>query len=173
MALFVLVLLVLVSTLAWVVVSSLRSRRPDVSPSELTWVDQFSTRRYQLLERLATNGDFDWLRSQRGYRPVTEKELRVRRARVLRKLLADMEGDYRRLYDVAQYLVAVSGEDRSALAVELWQQRLTFRLALLAVHAKMMLSGSQAVASHVTETRLALERLTESVRQLNLLHSAA
>jgi hypothetical protein len=141
MTIFVGGLLLLAAVLAWAGAGVIRaSRRDPVTLNDLIWASEFDGQRYRVLERLANDSDFQWLRRQKGYRPVTASALRQRRVRTLRKFLREIEQDYARIHRVAQYLIAVSPEDRSEQALLLWQQHTKFVAGVQWIRGRLLLS---------------------------------
>jgi hypothetical protein len=101
------------------------------------WWSGFSPDRYQLLERVLREEDFDYLRSLAGYSRSIERELRRRRVMIFQGLLDELAQDFSRLQALGKMMViaGVAGEEvREAL----FQQHVRFTKALWLVRFRLL-----------------------------------
>jgi len=120
--------------LAFVTFKTLRSRNaPSVS------VHDFSLARYQPMTRLLARDDLDFLAAQPGCRPELLAQFRRQRRRIFRMYLRDLAADFRALHAEARKIAAASPEPQAQLIVSLLRQQVTFRFALLAIEARLLL----------------------------------
>jgi hypothetical protein len=73
-----------------------RSGRDTLPPTQ-EWLAELTTQRYRPMCRLLDEGDWRFLRGQRGFRPEIEKGLRRQRILLFRAYLRTLEGDFHRL----------------------------------------------------------------------------
>jgi len=116
----------------------LRRRRPVASP-EGEDSPGFSLDRYQAMERLLSEEDFRFLKSQPGYRPEMGVRWKRERRRLFRLYLAELKNDFRRLHAQARELVAHSGADSSGLVEVLMKQQTTFLWATTALEVRLLM----------------------------------
>ena len=91
------------------------------------------------MERLLSEEDFRFLRTQAGYDPAVEKELRTQRRKVFRSYLRTLGQDFNRLHLALRLVVLHSPEDRPDLAAALIRQRLMFFVGLGSAHVRLTL----------------------------------
>lgn len=128
------VVLAAFSFLAWRLVSSTRIQ--GVHPD---WLKRFSVERYRPMERLLSEDDFRFLRTQAGYEPAVEKQLRKQRRLVFRSYLRSLGQDFNRLHLALRLVVLHSPQDRPDLAAALIRQRLLFFVGLGMAHCRLTL----------------------------------
>lgn len=116
----------------WRLVSSARVRGVDPE-----WLKNFSTATYRPMERLLSEEDVEFLKSQPGYLPGMEKALRSGRRRIFRAYLRSLATDFNRLHLALRLALLESATDRPDLAAVLVRQKATFFLALAAVHLRL------------------------------------
>ena len=118
-----------------------RVRVPVEAPSgvDAKWLYEFSISRYTPMERLLCEEDYTFLASQPGFRPEIARKLRAQRRRIFRLYLRRMVRDFDRIHAAAQVMVVHSPVDSSELAAVLLKQRVSFRVALLAVEIRFAL----------------------------------
>lgn len=103
------------------------------------WLSRFSVEKYRPMERLLAEEDFAFLARQPGFTPRLARRLRAEHRRVFRGYLRSLRRDFNRLYTATKLLLLDSAHDRPDLALTLLKQRLTFELALAAVHGRLAL----------------------------------
>jgi hypothetical protein len=69
----------------------------DTLPLTQEWLAELTTQRYRPMCRLLDEGDWRFLREQRGFRPEIEKGLRRQRILLFRAYLRTLEADFHRL----------------------------------------------------------------------------
>lgn len=147
--------------LSWMLVRLTASG--DASNISLEWLEEFSTDKYSLMERLLYEGDYAFLSKQPGYCPSIGKRLRAERKRLFRDYVSQLNRDFNRLLALANIMVVYGDRDQSELARSLWRQRIAFyhgivsmevRLALVPFGVtvpgvKMLVDSLGALQSHV------------------------
>ncbi|MCP5117054.1 MAG: hypothetical protein GY953_40030 [bacterium] len=118
--------------LAWKLVSSTRIRGLDPD-----WLKKFSVESYRPMERLLSEEDFRFLRTQAGYELKVEKQLRAERRKIFRAYLQNLGRDFNRLHLALRLVILHSPEDRPDLAAALIRQRLRFFLGLAMAHVRL------------------------------------
>lgn len=111
----------------------------DVSACDPEWLDEFSIDKYRPMLRLLSNEDYDFLAMQAGQTMSTIRKLRRERRRIFRAYLKSLTADFQRLHLAGRMLLVYSTVDRSDLAKKLVEQRITFTLAILMVHIRLVL----------------------------------
>ncbi len=139
MNLFALVLVVSILFIAvlWVVRKLISPQ--SVSAIEPDWLDEFSIEKYRPMLRLLATDDYDFLAMQAGQSLSTIRKLRRERRKIFRAYLRSLAADFQRLHLAGKMLLVYSTEDRSEFASRLFQQKITFSLAMLNVHFHLAL----------------------------------
>ena len=106
------------------------------------WLANFSAEDYRPMERLLSESDFDFLRSQRGFSPQIARKLRAERRKIFRSYLSSLTCDFDRLHQTAKLCLIHSPQDRPELAVQLAKQKLAFGGALALVHIRLALHAT-------------------------------
>lgn len=101
------------------------------------WIESFSIVSYKPMERLLSEEDVEFLKSQPGYEPGMEKSLRTARRKIFRMYLRSLAQDFNRLHYALRLFVLYSPADRSELAALLVKQKLVFFSNLAAVHVRL------------------------------------
>jgi hypothetical protein len=109
------------------------------APLDWERLQSFSPKLYAPMERLLAEGDFAFLRTQRGYQPEIERGLRRRRRNVFRAYVNRLEADFTQLHKLARVLVVNHQKDSPELVSALIRQAATFRYALLRVRLRLAL----------------------------------
>ena len=110
-----------------------------VSACDPEWLDEFSIDKYRPMLRLLANDDYDFLAMQAGQSMSTIRQLRRDRRRIFRSYLKSLTADFQRLHLAGKMLLVYATEDRSDLASKLVEQRITFSIAIMKVHAHLLL----------------------------------
>lgn len=154
------VLLVLIAAAFVLLFRKLASPGRDPLP-EAEWWSNFSLEKYRPMERLFAPEDYEFLAAQPGFTPALARKLRAERRRIFRRYLRCLSRDFDRFYKATKLLLLTAEQDRSELALALFRQRLSFRLALAGVHAQLALQtlGLGTVRVH------GLVHALETVRQ--------
>lgn len=165
---------ILALIILWAAVGVARWRTPaGVTPDDITWVQNYSLRRYRILDRLSNDHDLQWLRGQQGFRPGMDSKLRSTRLRAIRRFLTELEGDHSRIYAVAQHLIASSPIDRSDIALRLWQERTNFALRLHLIRGRLFLYQMGFPRLAVTEGLSSVQSLLDAIRPLQAVSMAS
>jgi len=127
-------LLAALAVLVWGLVSSTKVRGVDPD-----WLKRFSVASYRPMERLLSEDDIRFLRSQPGYVPGMEKVFRARRRKIFRLYLAKLRRDFGRLHLALRLMVLHAPQDNPELAKTLVKQKFVFLAGLLAVHVRLSL----------------------------------
>jgi hypothetical protein len=152
----------------WRLVSSARVRGVDPE-----WLKNFSVARYRPVERLLSEEDVEFLKSQPGYLPGMEKALRSGRRRIFRAYLRTLARDFNRLHLALRLALLESPIDRPDLATVLLQQKLTFFLALAAVHLRLGLHTLGIGTVDVRGLVSTVDRMQAELKSLRSLSAAA
>ena len=107
------VLAALVAGLA-AVVRSLGSARHCL-PVTAEWIDELSIERYRPMLRLLDSSDIEFLRSQPGYSPKMESDLRAQRCHIFAGYLRCLNMDFRRVCVALKVLMAQSRDRKSVV----------------------------------------------------------
>lgn len=117
-------------------------RRPvAASAVDPEWVRRFSVARYRPIERLLCEADYEFLESQRGFRPGIARKLRAARRRVFLAYLRSLSRDFHKLHSAVRYLILCSPQDRPDLAAALFEQRIRFAQAMTVVRFRLALNA--------------------------------
>jgi len=103
------------------------------------WLRDFSVEVYRPMERLLSEDDYKFLKTQPGFEPSIGRQLRSMRRKIFRAYLRQLERDFRKLYQAAKQLLLYSPQDRPDLAVALLKQRALFSFGIAAVHVRLSL----------------------------------
>ena len=127
-------LLLALATLIWRLVSSTKIRGVDPD-----WLKSFSVASYRPMERLLSEDDVRFLKSEPGYEPGMEKALRAGRRRIFRSYLRTLGRDFNRLHLALRLMVLHAPRDNPELAKTLIKQKLIFTGGLALVHVRLSL----------------------------------
>lgn len=141
-------------------------------------IQSFSPTLYQPLERLLLEEDYIFLRSQRGYQPVIETNLRRHRREIFGDYVDRLAADFRALHKIARVMVLNHQHDSPELVAALVRQSATFRYALLKVRVRLALhtAGIQPAALKPADVRPLLDAarwMSDQVRAMSPQMSAA
>lgn len=100
-----------------------------------------ATLRFQPMERLLRESDFEFLSAQPGYDPQIGRRLRANRVRIMRKYVGQVSVEFRRLHLSLRLLTLHAGHDNPQIARELLVQRLLFHRRMLEVRIRLALFG--------------------------------
>ncbi len=103
------------------------------------WVETLSFDRYRPLLRILDGGDFEFLRSQPGFKPSMAAKLRAQRAHIARAYLNNLETDFGRVCMAVKMIMAQSTSDRPDLAASLIRQQINFASSMLMVRFQLCL----------------------------------
>jgi hypothetical protein len=124
------------TTLAWIRAKQYRSVDSNNATRE-----SFSLVRYEPMNRLLSEEDFNFLKCKPGVRPALIRRLRSQRRRIFRAYLCELASDFNRLHQQARLMVANAPEEYSELVGLLIGMQVRFWSALggvemrLAIHA--------------------------------------
>ena len=114
------------------------ARHHEVS---VDWLNRFSISRYKVIERLFSEDDFDFLKSQKGYHPSTSRRLRRERCAIFRCYLSSLKRDFGLLEAAVMLCMAASRADRPDLAKAILKRRLVFTWAVACAEYRLVLYG--------------------------------
>jgi hypothetical protein len=114
------------------------ARQHEVS---VDWLNRFSISRYKVMERLFSEEDFHFLKSQKGYCPSISRRLRRQRCAIFRSYLSSLKRDFGRLEAAVMLCMAASRADRPDLAKAILKRRLVFTWALACAEYRVVLYG--------------------------------
>src|SRR6516165_1948450 len=147
--LLVAVLVVLIAVLA-IVIRNLGTSG-QVLPVTAEWIDELSIERYRPMLRLLDSSDIEFLRSQPGYSPKMESDLRAQRCHIFDGYLRCLDMDFRRVCVALKVLMAQSRQDRPDLAAVLVHHQIMFASGMLAIRARLFLYRWGVCAVDVTD----------------------
>jgi hypothetical protein len=127
----------LVAVLA-IVVRSLGSAG-QILPVTAEWIDELSIERYRPMLRLLDASDLEFLRSQPGYSPAIEANLRAQRCQIFRGYMRCLNMDFRRVCMALKLVMAQSQQDRPDLASVLIHHQIMFTCGMIAMKARLFL----------------------------------
>ena len=130
------VLLIALVAMIWSLLSSTKVHGVDPD-----WLKRFSVSSYRPMERLFDEDDIAFLKSQPGYEPGMERELRSRRRKVFRKYLRSLGQDFNRLHYALRIMLLHSPQDNPELAKALIKQKLLFFAGFLTVRIRLEAYG--------------------------------
>lgn len=130
------------------------------------WLASFSLEKYRPMERLFAPEDYEFLAAQPGFTPALARRLRAERRRIFRRYLRSLSRDFDRFYKATRLLLLTAEDDRSELALALFKQRLSFRMALASVHAQLALQTLGLGTVRVHGLVKALEAMRQQLRTL-------
>ena len=160
-ALLVALLIAASSLLFW----RLASRR-DTQKDAAEWLDAFSVDSYAPMERLLDKSDFDFLRTQPGYRPEIGARLVRERKKLFLGYLQHLIGDFNQLLGIARLMIVYSQEDRADFARALWRQQVAFYFAICTVRVRVAFYPLGWTALDVSRLVSALAGMRAQVEQL-------
>ena len=108
-------------------------------PVTAEWIDELSIERYRPMLRLLDSSDLEFLRSQPGYSPRMESNLRAQRCQIFRGYLRCLNMDFRRVCMALKLVMAQSRQDRPDLASVLVHHQIMFTSGMLAVQARLFM----------------------------------
>ncbi|MBI5280626.1 MAG: hypothetical protein HY858_03010 [Candidatus Solibacter usitatus] len=114
---------VFLGLLAWIFSRLAFARREQIDLE--AWWSSYSPDRYRPMRRMMSRRDFDYLRSEPGFRPEMLKRLRRQRAAAFAAYLRAMRADFARLQMVGWALVMAGGVS-PAIRDELFRQKVLF-----------------------------------------------
>jgi hypothetical protein len=136
-ALLVVTLAALVTALV-ILVRSLGSAGQSL-PVTAEWIEELSIERYRPMLRLLDSSDLEFLRSQPGYSPRIESNLRAQRCHIFRGYLRCLNTDFRRVCMALKLVMAQSQQDRPDLASVLVHHQIMFTSGMVAIQARLFL----------------------------------
>ncbi len=108
-------------------------------PVTTEWLGELSAERYRPMLRLLDASDFEFLRTQKGFTPEMEKNLRRQRTAMFREYLNLLESDFARICMALKLVMTQSECDRPDLATTLLQYQLRFAAGILTAHWQVFL----------------------------------
>jgi hypothetical protein len=114
----------------------------DTEPFNPTWLDGFSTARYQPMLRLLSESDYEFLSKQSGFTPELGRRWRANRRKIFRGYLRMLVRDFNQLHGAARGLVVHAEGDRSDLALALIGMQLKFVTGIIGVRFRLALHGA-------------------------------
>ena len=154
-----LLLAVAFGCLFWRLVSSTTVRGVDPE-----WLKEFSAATYRPMERLLSEEDVEFLKSQPGFEPGMEKSLRSARRKIFRAYLKSLGMDFNRLHLALRLELLLAPTDRPDLGAVLVKQKVGFFVALAAVHVRLLMHTVGIGTVEVRGLVSTLERMRTELR---------
>jgi hypothetical protein len=106
-------------------------------------VEEFSMARYDVMMRLTSEEDLEFLSAQPGYRPETGARLRRERRRIFRMYLRALALDFHALHAAARKLVADAPERHADLVGILIRCQLHFWWRMSVIELRLLLPAAR------------------------------
>ena len=119
--------------------------------------------RFQPMERLLREDDFQFLSAQPGYRPEIAQLLRARRVQIMRKYIHQIAREFHRLHLALRLLTLQAHQDRPEIARELLLQKLLFQRRMLEVRFRLALFGYGLKPVHLGDLVQSVDALRRQV----------
>jgi len=137
---------------AWIVVAAVlilastavlrRRGSPGHSlPVTAEWIEELSTDRYRPMARLLDSSEIAFLRSQAGFTPRLEADLRARRCQIFRGYLRCLDEDFKQVSTALSVLLVQPEQERPDLSAVLLHYRILFAAGMVAAHFRLFLYG--------------------------------
>ena len=110
-------------------------------PVTAEWIGTLSVDRYLPMMHLLDDRDMYFLRSQPGYTPRMESNLRAQRSQIFAGYLRCLTTDFRRVCAALKLVMVQSQQDRPELAALLVRQECMFAAAMILVRVRLFLYG--------------------------------
>ena len=124
----------------------------------------FSQARYRTMDRLLSEEDQNFLRSQPGWNRRKEKNFRKARMRILRAYVHQLATDFNKICRAIKSLIVTSKVDRPDLAGLLMKQRFLFAVRMISVEFKLTLYGFGWKSVDVQDVMRTLETMRSHVQ---------
>ena len=144
-------------------------RRREV---DVEWLNGFSISRYQVMERLLSRSDYDFLKSQPGYSKAIGRRLRRERCVVFRRYMSCLMRDFGRLEAAIFLCAAAAHRDRPDFAKAILHRRLVFTLAVCRAEWCVLLFRLGLGSASVSDLVSSLSGLRLELGQIVLAHEA-
>lgn len=110
----------------------------SLAESNIEWIDAFSVADYRPMERLFSEADFEFIKTQPGYHPSMPRRLRSERRKLFHGYLRKLTGDFNGIHAAATLMVLSSQQDRPDLALLMMKQKLKFAFATLMIQKRLL-----------------------------------
>jgi hypothetical protein len=101
----------------------------------------FSATRYRAMERLLSQDDYTFLRSQSGWNRRREKNFRKTRAGIVHAYVQQLFEDFNKICKAIKVLIVTSEVDRPDLAGLLMKHKFLFAVGMISVECKLTQYG--------------------------------
>lgn len=136
------------------------SRIDDISHE---WLESFSVRSYDPMERLLSDEDFHFLSCQPGFDLALYRKLRRDRMAIFRQYLDRMIVDFNRLHLVARVLASRAPDDQSDVVKKLIALKVSFSLEVLRAQMSFFLCWFSVRTVAVRSLIVHLEELSSTL----------
>jgi hypothetical protein len=113
--------------------------RYDAAPGSGAVSAEEDPGRYQVMARLVSEEDLEFLRTLPGFRGRAAPAFRRERRRIFRLYLQEIAADFRRLHSAARALASQAPEEHADLVGVLFRQQVLFWRALCLIEIRLML----------------------------------
>ena len=137
-----------------------------ILPVTAEWIDDLSVDRYRPMLRLLDSTDLEFLRTQPGYSPRMESNLRAQRCQIFRGYLRSLNTDFRRVCMALKILMVQSSQDRPDLAAALVQHQILFASSMIAIQARLVFYRWGVCSVDVTDLIKIFDTLRMELRNL-------
>jgi hypothetical protein len=126
--------------------------------------EMFSFARYRAMDRLLSEDDQNFLRSQPGWNRRKEKNFRKARVKILRAYAHQLAADFHKISKAIKLLMVTSEVDRPDLAGLLMKQKFLFVVGMISVEFKLTLYGFGWRSVDVRDLMRTLEAMRSHVQ---------
>jgi hypothetical protein len=139
---------------------------PKSLPVSVDWINDLSIARYRPMERLLSDDDYRFLKSQPGFDKRMLRRLRSERRKVFRGYLACLSRDFSLVGAALRLMMMYSSQDRPDLAGILYKQQALFAWGMLNVHWSLILHAWGLGSVDVRGLVRAMEFMRIELRQM-------
>jgi hypothetical protein len=124
----------------------------------------FSQARYHTMDRLLSEDDQNFLRSQPGWNRRKERRFRKARSKILRAYVHQLAADFNKICKAIRSIMVTSEVDRPDLAGLLMKQKFLFVVGMISVEFKLTLYGFDWRSVDVRDLMRTLEAMRSHVQ---------
>jgi hypothetical protein len=128
----------------------------------------YSPVRLAPMQRLLASEDFEYLKSQPGYKPEIASQLRARRVTVFKKYLGSMSTEFNQLHRTLRVLTLHAPSDRSEITKLLLEQRILFSVRMMQVDVRLTFYAFGMKPVDVSGLVQSIDAMRQQVRQMSI-----
>ena len=127
----------------------------------------YSPVRLAPMQRLLATDDFEYLKSQPGYKPEIASQLRAQRVTTFKKYLGSMTAEFNHLHRALRVLTLHAPTDRSEINRLLLEQRILFSVRVLQVRVRLTFYALGMKPVDVSGLVQSIDAMRQQVRQMS------